>query len=135
MSALAPTLQTFFTDRLSRQRNASPHTIAAYRDTMRLLLAFAEEQTGNSPSNLDIADLDTQLIGDFLDHLEKDRKNSVRTRNARLAAIHSLFRYAAPCHPEHAALIQQVLAMPPKRTDRALVTYLNEHETSATRST
>jgi integrase/recombinase XerD len=131
MSALAPTLQTFFTDRLSRQRNASPHTIAAYRDTMRLLLAFAEEQTGNSPSNLDIADLDTRLIGDFLDHLERDRKNSARTRNARLAAIHSLFRYAALCHPEHAALIQRVLAMPPKRTDRTLVTYLNEHETSA----
>ncbi len=131
MSALAPTLQAYFTDRLSRQRNASPHTIAAYRDTMRLLLAFAEEQTGNSPSNLDIADLDTRLIGGFLDYLEQDRKNSVRTRNARLAAIHSLFRYAALCHPEHAALIQQVLAMPPKRTDRALVTYLNEHETSA----
>ncbi len=94
MSALAPTLQAFFTDRLTKQRNASQHTIAAYRDTMRLLLAFASQDNGKPPSALDIGDLDAPLIGAFLDHLEHERTNSVRTRNARLAAIRSLFRYA-----------------------------------------
>ena len=104
MSALAPTLQAFFTDRLIRQRHASPHTIAAYRDTLRLLLALRRATApARQPSQLDIADLDAPLIGAFLDHLEHERGNSVRTRNARLAAIHSLFRYAALRHPEHAA--------------------------------
>ncbi len=131
MTALAPTLQAFFTDRLTRQRNASPHTIAAYRDTLRLLLGFAAQRTGKPPSRLDIADLDAPLIGAFLDHLEHDRGNSARTRNARLAAIHSLFRYAALRHPEHAELIDRVLAIPPKRFDRALVTYLTDAETDA----
>ena len=98
-----PPLQAFFTDRLIRQRQASPHTVAAYRDTFRLLLAFAAAATGTQPSPLDLADLDAPLISAFLDHLETDRGNSVRTRNARLAAIHSLFRYAALRHPEHAA--------------------------------
>ena len=86
MTALAPTLQMFFTDRLIGQRKASPHTIAAYRDTLRLLLAFAAQATGKQPSALDIDDLDAPLIGAFLDHLEHERANSVRTRNARLAA-------------------------------------------------
>ena len=108
MSTLAPTLQAFFTDRLARQRQASPHTIAAYRDTVKLLLVFAEQRTGKSPSAMDITDLDAPLIGAFLNHLETDRGNSVRTRNARLAAIHSLFRYAALRHPQDAAVIQQV---------------------------
>ena len=129
MTALAPTLQAFFTDRLARQRHASPHTIAAYRDTWRLLLGFAASRTGKQPSQLDIADLDAPLIGAFLDHLEHDRGNSPRTRNARLAAIHSLFRYAALRHPEHAEAIARVLAIPPKRYDKALVTYLTEPET------
>jgi hypothetical protein len=87
MSMLAPTLQAFFTDRLTRQRNASPHTIAAYRDTLRLLLAFAHQQTGKQPCQLDLDDLDAPLVGAFLDHLEHERHNSIRTRNARLAAI------------------------------------------------
>ena len=104
MTALAPTLQAFFTDRLIRQRHASPQTVAAYRDTWRLLLAFAARRTGRQPSQLDFADLDAPLIGAFLDHLEHDRGNSPRTRNARLAAIHSLFGYAALRHPEHAAI-------------------------------
>jgi integrase/recombinase XerD len=95
MSTLAPTLQAFFTDRLARQRQASSHTIAAYRDTVKLLLVFAEQRTGKTPSDMDITDLDAALIGAFLNHLETGRGNSVRTRNARLAAIHSLFRYAA----------------------------------------
>ena len=131
MSALAPTLQAFFTDRLVRQRHASDHTIAAYRDALRLLLVFAQQQTGTPPSRLDLADLDAPLIGAFLTHLETARGNSVRTRNARLAAVHSLFRYAALAHPEDAAVIQRVLAIPPKRFDHALITYLNEDEIAA----
>jgi integrase/recombinase XerD len=128
---LAPTLQAFFTDRLARQRNASPHTIAAYRDTWRLLLTFASAKSGKQPSHLDLADLDAPLIGAFLSHLEADRGNSTRTRNARLAAIHSLFRYAALRCPEHAQTIARVLAIPPKRCDKAVVTYLTEPELAA----
>ncbi len=131
MSALAPTLQAFFTDRLTTQHNASQHTIAAYRDTMRLLLAFASERGGKPRSDLDIGDLDAPLIGAFLDHLEHERGNSVRTRNARLAAIRCLFRYAALNHPEHAATIQRVLSIPPKRFERALVSFLTEPELDA----
>jgi site-specific recombinase XerD len=131
MSLLAPTLQTFFTDRLIAQRHASGHTIAAYRDTWRLLLGYAAARTGSPPSRLDLADLDATLIAGFLDHLERDRGNSVRTRNARLAAIHSLFRFAALAHPEHADSIARVLAVPPKRYDRALVTWLTEPEVDA----
>jgi integrase/recombinase XerD len=128
VSALAPTLQAFFTDRLIRQRHASGHTIAAYRDTLRLLLGYAATRTGLPPSRLDLFDLDAPLIASFLDHLEHERGNSIRTRNARLAAIHSLFRFAALAHPEHAESISRVLAIPPKRFDRALITYLTEPE-------
>jgi integrase/recombinase XerD len=131
MSTLAPTLQAFFTDRLVRQRNASPHTIAAYRDTIRLLLAFAAERTGKQPSTLHINELDAPLIGAFLDHLEHERGCGPRTRNARLAAIRSLYRYAALRHPEHAHTIERVLAIPTKRHERALVTFLTEPETDA----
>lgn len=131
MSALAPTLQAFFTDRLIRQRHVSDHTIAAYRDTLRLLLGYAATKTGLAPSQLDLADLDAALIAGFLDHLELKRGNSIRTRNARLAAIHSLFRFAALAHPEHAQSIARVLAIPPKRFDRALISYLTESEVDA----
>lgn len=131
MSALAPTLQAFFTDRLTRQRQASPNTIAAYRDALKLLVTFAAERTGASPSDLDVGDLDTEMITGFLDHLEHERGNSATTRNARLAAIRSLFRFAALRHPEHAAVIERVLAIPPKRTDRSLVTYLSDPEIDA----
>ena len=131
MNALAPTLQAFFTDRLITQRHASEHTIAAYRDTWRLLLGYASVRTGVPPWQLEIAALDAPLIAAFLDHLETGRGNSVRTRNARLAAIHSLFRYAALRHPEHAQLIAQVLAIPQKRFDKALISYLTEDEIDA----
>lgn len=131
MTALSTTLQAFFTDRLVRQRQASPHTLSAYRDTLRLLLVFASEQKGREPSKLEIEDLDAPLIGTFLDHLEHQRKNTVRTRNTRLAAIRSLFRYAALRHPEHAATITRVLAIPPKRFDRRLVSFLVEQELEA----
>jgi site-specific recombinase XerD len=131
MSALAPTLQAFFTERLTRQRQASPHTIAAYRDAWKLLLTFAAQRTGKRPSQLDIADLDADLIAEFLDHLEHERGNSVTTRNARLAAIRSLFRFAALRHPEHAATIAQVLDIPPKRSDQTLISYLTDPEIDA----
>jgi site-specific recombinase XerD len=131
VSPLAPTLQAFFTERLIRQRHASDHTISAYRDTLRLLLGYATQRTGLAPSALDIADLDATLIGGFLDHFETERGNSVRTRNARLAAIHSLFRYAALRCPEHALLIQRVLAIPSKRRNLTQVSFLNRQETDA----
>jgi site-specific recombinase XerD len=131
MSLLAPTLQAFFTDRLIAHKRASAHTIAAYRDTIRLLLAFAAQRAGKAPSDLDIEDLQAPLIGAFLDHLEHERGNTIRTRNTRLAAIRSLFRYAALRHPEHAATIARVLAIPTKRHDQALVTFLTDPELQA----
>lgn len=131
MTLLAPTLQAFFTERLLTQRQASPHTIGSHRDTMRLLLAFATEQTGKPPSRLELSDLDVRLISAFLDHLEHERHNTARTRNARLAAIRSMFRYAAFRHPEHAEVIQRVLAIPTKRFDRALISFLTEEEVHA----
>ena len=122
MSRLAPILQGFFTDRLARQRQASPPTVAAYRDSLRLLGAYAARTIGKQPVDLDITDLDAVLIVAFLTHLEAERGNSVSTRNARLAAARSLFRYAALHAPDDAAVIQRVLAIPPKRCDRAVVT-------------
>jgi len=131
MSLLAPTLQAFFTDRLSCQLGASPHTVMAYRDTLRLLLTFAAERMNIEPAKIEVGNLDAPLVADFLDQLEHQRGNSVRTRNARLAAIRSLFRYAALRHPEHAAVIERVLAIPPKRFERRLVTFLTESEVNA----
>ena len=131
MTAIAATVQAFFTERLTAQRRASPHTIAAYRDTIRLLLAFASQRARNSPCQLDFADLNATVIGAFLDYIERERGSSVRTRNARLAAIRSLFGYAALRHPEHAADIGRVLAIPPKRCDQTIVTYLTDDETEA----
>jgi site-specific recombinase XerD len=131
MTALAPVLEAFFTRRLINEKGVSPHTIAAYRDTFRLLLAFAHDRTGTQPAALELEDLDAPLIAAFLDHLEHNRGNSPRTRNARLAAIHSLFRYAALRHPEHAALISRVIAVPTKRFERAIVTYLTPDEVDA----
>lgn len=131
MTLLAPTLEAFFTERLMTQRQASPHTIAGYRDTMRLLLCFATEQTGKQPSKLDVSDLDARLISAFLDHLENERHNTASTRNVRLAAIRSLFRFAALRHPEHADVIARVLALPAKRFDRALIAFLTKDEINA----
>ena len=131
MSALAPTIESFFTDRLATQRDSSPHTIVAYRDAFRLLLGFACDHTGKAPSQLDFTDLDAVLIAAFLTHLERDRHNSVSTRNARLSAIRSLYGYAALRHPEHAELIQRVLAMPAKRHEQATVCFLAPDEIDA----
>jgi integrase/recombinase XerD len=131
VSAFAPALQAFFTERLITQRNASPQTIAAYRDTFRLLLRFAHQQTRRQPFQLDIDDLDAPLIGAFLTHLEHDRGNSPRTRNARLGAIHSFYRYAALEHPEHAHTIARIMAIPTKRHERNIVSYLDLGEIKA----
>ena len=131
MTPLAPILQGFFTDKLLTQRQASPHTIASYRDTCRLLLQFASRQARKQPCQLDIADLDAPLITAFLQHLETGRANTITTRNARLAAIRSLFRYAALHAPEHAAVISRVLAIPPIRSDRAIVSFLTNEEIDA----
>jgi site-specific recombinase XerD len=131
MSALPPTLQAFFTDRLARQRQASPQTIASYRDTFRLLVGFVQRETGKAPSALGIEDLNASVISAFLDHLEAERRNTPRTRNARLGAIRSLFRYAALRHPEHAELIAQVLAIPQKRFGKATVSFLTATEIEA----
>ncbi len=124
-------LQSFFSDRLQQQRHVSPHTIAAYRDTFRLLLSYAREQLGKFPSDLCLEDLNAELIGHFLQYLEQQHGNRVRSRNSRLAAIRSFFRYASFEMPEHAVLIQRVLAMPNKRYERALIHYLSEAEVDA----
>jgi integrase/recombinase XerD len=131
VSALAPTLEAFFTSRLTGQLRASPNTVAAYRDGWRLLLRYAQDRTGKQPCQLDVADLDAAFVAGFLNHLERDRGNSVRTRNARLAAIRSFFRYAALCHPEHAALIARVLAIPAKKAERNELCYLSQPEADA----
>ena len=132
ITATFPALvQRFFTERLLQQRHASPHTIASYRDAFRLLLRFASEQRGTSPSALRTEDLDPSFIGAFLDHLEGTRANSRRTRNTRLAAIHSFFRYVAFAEPAHALLCQRVLAMPSKRYERKSIAYLDHTEMAA----
>jgi integrase/recombinase XerD len=131
MSTLAPILEAFFTQRLTSQRRASPNTVAAYRDAWRLVLRYAQDRTGRQPCQLDLAGLDAPFIAGFLDHLEHDRGNSVRTRNARLAAVRSFFRYAALCHPEHAGLIARVLAIPAKKAQRNELCYLSHPEAGA----
>lgn len=131
MTTLAPELEAFFTDRLLSQRHVSPNTIACYRDAFRLLLAFMQQTTGTPPSKLQITDLDAPAIAAFLEHLEHGRGNSARTRNIRLAAVRSFFNYCALRHPEHAAVIQRVLAIPSKRSDRLIVTFLTPEEVTA----
>lgn len=131
MSLLAPTLQAFFSQRLIVQKNASPHTIASYRDCWRLLLCFAQDRTGTPPARLSLEQLDAPMIGAFLDYLEHERGLSITSRNTRLAAVHSLFRFAALRHPEHAALIGRVLGIPAKRGERALVCFLTPGEVDA----
>jgi site-specific recombinase XerD len=128
---LAALLQTFFTDRLIAQRRVSPHTVASYRDTFRLLLQFTQKELGKPPSKLGMVDLSSALIGAFLDDLEKNRANASRSRNLRLTAIRSFFRYAALECPEHSAGIQRVLAIPPKRQSSRVVDFLTRPEIEA----
>ena len=132
ISASFPSLlQSFFTDRLLSQRQASAHTIAGYRDCFRLLLQFAKERLGKMPSQLRIEDLDAPFIGLFLDHLESTRNNSARTRNVRLGAIHSFFRYVTLEEPAHALHCQRILAVPNKRHEQRPIDFLNREEIDA----
>jgi site-specific recombinase XerD len=124
-------LEGFFTERLMHQRQASPHTIASYRDTFSLLLRFVQERTNKAPSTLSLQDLDAPLIGAFLDHLEQGRGNGPRTRNTRLAAVHAFFGYAALYEPGASALVQRVLAIPSKRFEHKTIAFLTHDEIEA----
>jgi integrase/recombinase XerD len=124
-------VQAFFTDRLLRQRRASPNTVAGYRDTFRLLLRFAKQRLGKAPSKLSLTDLDAPFVGDFLDHLEKERRNGARSRNSRLAAIHSFFQYLSFQEPAYADQCRRILAIPSKRYERRLIEYLTPEEIDA----
>lgn len=124
-------VQGFFTDRLLRQRRASPHTVAGYRDTFRLLLHFAAGRLGKVPSRLTLEELDAAFIGDFLDHLEKERRNSARSRNTRLAAIHAFFHYVSFQEPAYGEQCRRILAIPSKRYERRLIEYLSKEEIDA----
>ena len=131
MSRLAPVLQGFFTDKLITQKHASPHTISSCRDTWRLLLTFAQQASGIPPWKMNLSQLDHDLITAFLQYLETSRNNSLRTRNARLAAIHSMFRYAALRAPEDAAEIQRVLAIEVSQAVRTDISWLTDAEADA----
>lgn len=131
MTQLAPLLEAFFTDRLLRQRRASPHTVAAYRDAFRLLLRFAQRHLTKAASELLLDEIDADFISRFLDHLQTERHAGARTRNARLAAIRSFFRYLAIQEPAHSAMIQRVLALPQQRFVRRLVSFLTRPEIEA----
>ena len=124
-------LQAFFTDRLLRQRRASAHTVASYRDAFRLLLRFAAQRLRKSPSALSIEDLDVPFVSAFLDHLESDRGNTARTRNTRLAAVHSFFRYVSLCEPACVDLCRRILAIPAKRQQRKPIEFLRREEIDA----
>jgi integrase/recombinase XerD len=128
---LGTLVQAFFCKRLISQRRASPHTIASYRDTFRLLLAFAQKRLSRPPSQLELKDISPSLVSDFLDHLEATRSNRARTRNLRLAAIRSFFRFAALEAPDHGGGIQRVLAVPNKRCQRPLIEFLTRAEIEA----
>ena len=128
---LASLLQGFFTHRLTTQRQASPQTIRAYRDALRLLLLFAADRARKQPVRLLIDDVDADTVAAFLDHLETQRNNASTTRNARLAAIHSFYRYALPLIPDQAHTVSQVLAIPPRRRSNTIVAYLTAAETQA----
>lgn len=130
-ATLPALVQQFFTDRLSAQMEASPNTIAGYRDTFRLLLRFASERTGRPPTKLKVEDLDSDLVGDFLTHVENERRNSARSRNTRLAAIRSFFRFVAMSQPAYLLHCQKILAMPGKRYVQRVVDFLDRAEMDA----
>jgi len=121
---IAPLVQAFFTHHLVCQRRASPQTVASYRDTFRLLIQHRSQTSGKKPSDLTVEDLQAPAILEFLDHIERNRGNSIQTRNARLAAIRSFFRLVALRDPARIDLAAQVLAIPVKRADRRLIGYL-----------
>ncbi len=124
-------LERWFTDRLMCQQCVSPNTIASYRDTFRLLLVFASKELGKTPSTLDLEDIDAVLVSAFLNDQEKHRSISTRTRNLRLTAIHSFFRFLAYEEPAHSAHIQRVLAVPSKRFSKKMIHFLERSEIEA----
>jgi integrase/recombinase XerD len=128
---LGTLVEAFFCKRLISQRRASPHTIASYRDTFRLLLAFAQKRLSRPPSQLELKDISPSLVSDFLDHLEATRSNKARTRNLRLTAVRSFFQFAALEAPDHGGVIQRVLAIPNKRCQRPLIGFLTRPEIEA----
>ena len=128
---VATLIERYFTERLMRQRNVSANTIASYGDTFRLLFTFAQTRLRRAPSSLELKDLDAPFIGTFLTDLERKRGASVRTRNLRLTAIRSFFRFVSFEEPTHSALIQRVLAIPNKRHDRRQVHFLTRPEIEA----
>lgn len=130
-TTLPALIQQFFTERLQGQMQASPNTIAGYRDTFRLLLRFASEQAGRVPTKLRVDDLDCDLVSDFLSHVEAHRGNSARSRNTRLAAIRSFFRFVAMSEPAYMLHCQRILAMPGKRYVRRTVEFLDRVEMDA----
>ncbi|MBK6534500.1 MAG: tyrosine-type recombinase/integrase [Deltaproteobacteria bacterium] len=136
MSPSFPALvQSFFCERLLAQRNASPCTVAAYRDTFRLLLCYVRSHHHTAPTALTLQDLDAPLVLAFLDHLERDRHNTIRSRNARLVALRSFFHYAAGRDPANLPTIQRVLAIPSKRCDTPLLGFLTREEVAAVQAT
>src|SRR5262245_60537414 len=130
-SSISPLIQSFFTQHLRQHRRVSPQTVASYRDTLKLLLQFVKEQHGKEPSALCVADLDAPVILSFLDHLEEHRNNSARSRNVRLAAIRTFFRWIALRDPTNVGLATRVMAIPQKRTDKKLVQALSRTEMEA----
>lgn len=130
-NSFAPLVERYFSQRLITHKQASPHTVASYRDTFRLFLLFVRARTGKSPSELDFSDLDVELIEAFLRDLQNRRSSSARSRNLRLSALRSFFRFALYYEPKHAGRIQQILAVPSKRYDQTLVGYLTRSEVEA----
>jgi len=128
---IAPHVQAFFAQHLAQHKRVSPQTMASYRDTFRLFLTFIKETTGKEPSTLHVADLDAPIVLQFLDYLEHQRGNAIRSRNMRLAAIRSFARFLALRDPEHLAIVTRVLAIPSKRADKKLIGYLTRAEVEA----
>ena len=131
MIKLAPLIQLFFSDRLQQQLQASPNTIAAYRDTFKIFFKYLKNQLGKEPSALNLEDIDAQCIGQFLRYLEEERGNTGRSRNARLAAIHSFFNYVCYREPQYSGQVQRILNIPQKRFEKREVSYLNRNESEA----
>ncbi len=128
---LSSMVQSFFTQHLTEHKQVSPRTVTAYRDTFRLLFTFVQNKTGRAASDVEIQELDAPVILEFLDHLESARRNQARSRNARLSAIRSFFKYASVRDVEHLAIASRVLAIPNKRSARPMITYLTRAEVDA----
>ena len=128
MKKIAPLVQRFFTERLNQQLQVSHQTVSSYRDTLKILFLFVKEKINKNPYEIDLEDINSKMIGDFLNHLEGKRGNSVRTRNTRLAAIHSFFRFVSYLEPAYSEQVQRIMSIPQKRYEKRIVTYLTDEE-------